>query len=83
MAEAKGRAEWTRTSLLAAIVANAHRDPKRNKAFLPKDFNPYELKQATKPLPKTSDLTVLKYVFVDKGRFSDLGLSGSQERKTP
>jgi hypothetical protein len=79
MAEAKNRSEWGRTSLVTAVIANAHRDPKKSRAFLPKDFNPYATKQESKPFPKTHDLTVLKYVFVDNGRLSGFGLSDGQE----
>ena len=41
MGEGHGRDRWARTSLLAAILANANRDAKRSRPFRPADFNPY------------------------------------------
>ena len=41
MAEGQGRDEWGRTALLCALVANAHRDPKKGRAFKVADFDPY------------------------------------------
>lgn len=41
MAEARVRDEWRRTSVLLALTANCHRDPKRTKAFRPADFDPF------------------------------------------
>ncbi|MFH1022130.1 MAG: hypothetical protein V1809_01935 [Planctomycetota bacterium] len=75
MAEAKGRADWGRTSVVLAVLANTHRDPKKTRAFKPADFNPYATEKKTVGLPatlrnaaqagKTKDLSVLKAVFVD------------------
>ncbi len=62
MADAKGRDEWSRTASLLALIANAHRDPKRARAFTPSDFNPFvETGQST---GKVRDLSILKDVFV-------------------
>ena len=41
MAEGLGRERWSHTSLVCALVANAHRDPKRTRPFAPSDFDPY------------------------------------------
>ena len=41
MAEGLGRERWARTALLACVVANAARDPKKRRPFTPDDFNPY------------------------------------------
>ena len=41
MAEAKQRSDWLRTSALMALIANAHRDPKKSRAFKPADFDPF------------------------------------------
>ena len=42
------RSHWARTSLLACILANSARDPKRQRhPFVPDDFNPYRT-----PTPK-------------------------------
>jgi hypothetical protein len=63
MAEAKGKEAWGRMSALLALVANAHRDPKKTRAFKPADFDPYAA--AERPVGKTKDLSILKRVFVD------------------
>lgn len=42
MAEGHGRQQWATASLLAAVIANCHRDPKKGKPLKPTDFNPYE-----------------------------------------
>jgi hypothetical protein len=42
MAKGRQRAEWERTSLLAAIARNSyHLGGKRKKAFQPWEFNPF------------------------------------------
>ena len=63
MAEARGRERWAHTSSVLALLANAHRDPKKTSAFKPADFNPY-LRAKETPLPKVG-VQVLKQVFVD------------------
>jgi len=41
--EGRQKSEWGRTSLIACIIANANRDPsKQKRPFTPSDFNPYE-----------------------------------------
>ncbi len=44
MAEGHGRDAWGRLSVLLALTANAHRDPKKGRAFKPADFNPFSQK---------------------------------------
>lgn len=41
MAEGHGRDEWGRLSVLCALIGNAHRDPKKGRAFKPSDFDPF------------------------------------------
>ena len=41
MAEGHGRDAWGRLSVLCALIGNAHRDPKRGRAFKPNDFDPF------------------------------------------
>jgi len=41
MAEGHGRDEWGRMSVLCALIGNAHRDPKKGRAFKPSDFDPF------------------------------------------
>jgi hypothetical protein len=40
MVESKRREAWDHTSALLALLANAHRDPKKGRAFRPEDFHP-------------------------------------------
>ncbi|MEX2670928.1 MAG: hypothetical protein WD294_02335 [Phycisphaeraceae bacterium] len=43
MAEARAKHDWSQTSSLLALIANAHRDPKKargGKPFKPSDFDP-------------------------------------------
>ena len=61
MAEARARDEWGRTSALMALLANCHRDPKKTRAFRPRDFDPFA--QPTRPVKV--DISVLKDVFID------------------
>ena len=68
MAEGRGQLEWSQTSALLALTANAHRDPKKTRAFKPSDFNPYHVRKTERPLAKTKDLSILKRVFVDGHR---------------
>jgi len=64
MAEARGRAEWSRMSSLMALVANVNRDPRRSRVFRPRDFNPYEARR-TGGIPITAaNIDLLKQVFV-------------------
>ena len=41
MAEGHGRDAWDRLSVLLALTANCHRDPKKHRAFRPSDFDPF------------------------------------------
>ena len=41
MGDGRGRAQWAQTSLLAALIANGNRDPKKTRAFSEADFDPY------------------------------------------
>ena len=41
MAEGHGRDAWGRMSVLCALIGNAHRDPKKGRAFKPSDFDPF------------------------------------------
>ena len=41
MAEGHGRDEWGRLSVLCALIGNAHRDPKKGRAFKASDFDPF------------------------------------------
>ena len=62
MAEARERSEWARTSALLALIANAHRDPKKTRAFKPGDFDPY----ARRDEERTNDMPALRALFRGK-----------------
>ncbi len=64
MAEAKGKDNWQHTSAVLALLANINRDPKKQKAFTPEDFNPYRKAPEKKTILKGKDLRILKEVFV-------------------
>lgn len=61
MAEARMRDAWARTSSLMALIANAHRDPKKTRAFRPSNFDPF----AKANTPVKADVSVLRDVFID------------------
>ena len=54
------RDEWARTSSLLALIANAHRDPKKTRAYRPSDFDPFS--KSNKPIQV--GVEVLKDVFL-------------------
>ncbi len=64
MAEAKSKDNWQHTSSVLALLANINRDPKKQKAFTPDDFNPYRKSPEKKTILKGKDLRILKDVFV-------------------
>ena len=64
MAEGRSRDAWNRTSLLCALIANAHRNPKKGSAFKPANFHPYAAKQKEGLRITADNITVLKDVFV-------------------
>lgn len=64
MSEARERSEWARTSALMALLANAHRDPRKGRAFKPSDFDPFARANTTKPVTQ-ADVSVLKDVFIN------------------
>lgn len=63
MAEARQKHDWSQTSSLMALIANAHRDPKKHGPFKPTDFDPTSRSQSQ---PLRVDVAVLKDVFIDK-----------------
>ena len=66
MAEARSRQRWAHTSSLLALLANAHRDPKKNRPFTPADFNPHAKK--SEPIREKVGISILKSIFVDRRR---------------
>jgi len=65
MAEAKARDEWAHTSCVLAMIANAHRDPKKTRAYRPSDFSPFEKKRKQGIAITPGNIGLLKTVFVD------------------
>ena len=71
MAEARRKDAWDRTSTVLALIANVNRDPKKTRAFRPKDFNPYERHgKAGMPITK-GNIEALK-VFVKRDRKKEM-----------
>ena len=50
MAEARQRHDWNQTAAVMALLANIHRDPKRQRAMTPEEFHPMA--------PRTPPVTV-------------------------
>ena len=44
MAQGHGRERWAHTSLICAVIANAHRDSRKQRPVRPDDFNPYAVR---------------------------------------
>lgn len=68
MAEAKSKDNWAHTSAALAMLANCHRDPKKAKTFKPQDFDPHVIAEKRKPVTRTSDLGLLKTIFVERDK---------------
>jgi len=68
MADAASRDRWQHTASLMALLANCHRDPKKSRAFRPKDFHPFEKsrRRLSGQKPPKAGIEVLKQVFVDR-----------------
>jgi hypothetical protein len=64
MAEARTRESWNHTAAVLAILANAHRDPKKSRPFAPADFHPHA-RRRQKPRG-TVGIMALKQVFIDR-----------------
>ena len=65
MADAHGEERWQHTSVVLAMLANTHRDPKRTRAFKPGDFDPYS---KNREKIRGTDMSALKAAFVKKGQ---------------
>lgn len=68
MMESREKSEWARLSGLMALVANAHRDPKKHSSMRPEQFNPYAncVTEITRGRRPKAPLTVLRDVFCRK-----------------
>ncbi len=59
------RESWNHTSVVLALLANVHRDPRRRSdPFMPAEFHPYERPRAAEQLK--ADITLLRDVFVPR-----------------
>jgi hypothetical protein len=64
MAEARSSQQWAHTAAVLALLANAHRDPKKIRPFTPADFHPHLRRK--EPVAAKVGIAVLKQVFVDR-----------------
>jgi len=64
MADGQAREAWGRLSVLLALTANCHRDPKKGRAYKPRDFDPTggEPEQVTRVT--RDNIGLLKQAFV-------------------
>jgi hypothetical protein len=60
MAEGLGRERWAHTSVLCALVANANRDPKKGRAYRPRDFDPYAREHRRRVVASGQDLREIR-----------------------
>jgi hypothetical protein len=64
MAEGRGLDNWWHTSSLMALIANVNRDPKKGRAYKPKDFDPYaRLRSESQRQATKADLALLRQMF--------------------
>ncbi len=68
MAEGLGRERWAHTSLICALIANTHRDPRKQKPVKPDDFNPYVTRsQRAEVIEVTADsIGLMRAAFVGR-----------------
>ena len=67
MAEARSKDNWQHPAALLALLANAHRDPKKTGPFKPDDFNPFA--ETTEPIRRNDNqeaCALLKDAFVQR-----------------
>jgi hypothetical protein len=66
MAEGRQGDQWNHTAAVLALLANAHRDPKKSRPFKPQDFHPTAAAKRVEQRPIKGDIRMLKQVFVDR-----------------
>ena len=71
MAEGHGRDEWGRTALLCALIGNAHRDPKKSRAFKVADFDPFDREPSEVIEVNNENIGTLKQAFTASNRRSE------------
>ena len=79
MSNQRGKHEWQQTSLLASILINANRDPKK-RAISPDEINPYvKSKQSSGGLRICKqNQAILKKLFMQRSRVGFDGQAGSK-----
>lgn len=69
MAEGHGRDEWSRMSVLCALIGNVHRDPKKGRALTVADFDPFSQEPNEVVEVNRENIGTLKEAFLHgKGR---------------
>lgn len=64
MVEGRQRSEWQHTSHLLSLLANANRNPKKQrKPYKPKDFYPFAVEQHEEPKPQRVDIKDIMAMF--------------------
>jgi len=68
MTEARLDADWNHTSAVLAMLANAHRDPKKHRAFTPDDFHPLRnRRRGGNGIPLTTkNIRLLKKAYIER-----------------
>lgn len=68
MQQARQSAAWDHTALLAAVLAEPHRDRRRRPTpFEPADFHPFRKREAVRTAPDaTAGIEILKTMFIDR-----------------
>lgn len=64
-AESRIDQAWNHTAAILAMLANVHRDPKKDRAYKPSDFHPTQTARTAKVPPIKGSVALLKSVFVD------------------
>ncbi len=57
------RAAWAPMADLLTLLANVHRDPKKQRALRPSDFNPYETRRKSGMPLTAANIGLLKTAF--------------------
>jgi len=65
MAEGHGRDEWGRLSVLLALTANCHRDPKKGRPLKPSDYDPFRREPDEVVEVDRENIATLKQAFLN------------------
>jgi len=67
MAERVQREQWEHTSTVLCMIANVNRDPKKGRAYKPRDFNPFYASEGGGRVPIRKNTIQMLKAFV-RGR---------------